>query len=65
MTTPCLFVLMAALQKAGTTDVDAVAAVLHQGLSGIDVPDGTLNMITRPDMNTTGNYIDARHGQQP
>jgi branched-chain amino acid transport system substrate-binding protein len=59
MTTPCLFVLLDALQKAGTTDVDAVAAVLHQGLKGVKVPDGTLDMITRPDMNTTGNCIDA------
>ena len=73
MTTPCYFALKAALQKAGTTDVDAVAAVMHQGLSGVDVPDGTLTMITRPDMNTTSNCIDAVmdnslkqiHNQQP
>ena len=50
---------MAALQQAGTTDVDAVTAVMHKGLSGIAVPDGTLNMITRPDMNLSGNYIDG------
>ena len=31
MTTPSIFVIMAAMQKAGTTDVDAVAAVMHQG----------------------------------
>ena len=32
---------------------------MHQGLNGIAVPDGTLNMITRPDMNLSGNYIDG------
>jgi ABC-type branched-subunit amino acid transport system substrate-binding protein len=59
MTVPSLYVLLAGIQKAGSIDTDAVAAALHSGINGIAVPDGTLNMIQRPDMNTSGNYIDG------
>jgi ABC-type branched-subunit amino acid transport system substrate-binding protein len=59
MTVPSLFVLLAGIQKAGSIDTDAVAAALHSGINDIAVPDGTLNMIQRPDMNTSGNYIDG------
>jgi len=59
MTVPSLYVLLAGIQKAGSIDVDAVAAALHSGINGIPVPDGTLNMIQRPDMNASGNYIDG------
>jgi ABC-type branched-subunit amino acid transport system substrate-binding protein len=59
MTVPSLYVLLAGIQKAGSLDTDAVAAALHAGVSGVAVPDGTLNMITRPDMNASGNYIDG------
>jgi len=59
MTTMIYFALTAAMQKAGSIDPDAVVNVLHQGLSGVDVPDGKLNMITRPDMRLDGYCVDA------
>lgn len=59
MTGPCYFALVSALKEAGTTDVDAVAKVLHNGLKGLDVPDGTLDMITRPDMRLDGKCVDG------
>jgi ABC-type branched-subunit amino acid transport system substrate-binding protein len=59
MTGPCYFALIEALKKAGSTDVDAVAKVLHDGMKGLDVPDGKLDMITRPDMRLDGLYVDG------
>ena len=59
MTTPCIWTLMAALQQVGDTDVQVVADAMHEGISGVFVPDGTLTMITRPDMNPLPYCVDA------
>jgi len=59
MSTPCYTALKVAMQKAGSIDVDAVAAALHQGGFEFLVPDGIGMMITRPDMRLDGACVDA------
>jgi len=58
MTSPSNRALIAAIQKAGSIEVDAVANALHQGLD-FTVPDGDGYMITRPDMRLDGSCVDA------
>ena len=59
MTTPMYNALVAAMQKAGSVDVDAVNAAL--GTPGLEFPvvDGTMRMITRPDMRLDGKAVDG------
>ena len=59
MTTPMYNALVAALQKAGTIDVDAVNAALHTPGLEFKVVDGTMKMITRPDMRLDGLAVDG------
>ena len=59
MTSPMTLSLFAAMQKAGSIDVDAVNAALRTEGFTFDIPDGTMQMITRPDMRLDGAAVDA------
>jgi hypothetical protein len=59
MSTPCYTALKAAMQKAGSIDVQKVADALHAGGIEFLVPDGKGVMISRPDMRLDSACVDA------
>jgi ABC-type branched-subunit amino acid transport system substrate-binding protein len=58
MTAPMTLGLFAALEKAGSIDVEAVNKVMREGLT-FPVPDGSMQMISRPDMRLDGACVDG------
>ena len=58
MTAPMTLALFAAMEKSGSVDVDVVNKTMRDGIT-FDVPDGTMKMITRPDMRLAGDCVDG------